>query len=249
MEITKFHVICFCVTITVGINSEDVQSLHLLTKFLGDEISNNSCLIITHCESKNEEQRNKMKSELDEDVFFKTIAPFFKLGVFFLGSLNRDDYNLGNESVIKQYVTISEYRTKLIELFISDIKPFPISETLISEIRRANELAAKKEIQLEDLGRKYAQQERLVEELRAKCEQQERLINDSQAKCTQQESLIKDLQAKYAEQQHPTNDLRAKLTQQEKLTKELQGKLTQQEKLTKELQAKLTQQEKLTKEL
>jgi GTPase Era involved in 16S rRNA processing len=67
LEITSFNMICFCAVITAGINGEDVQSIELFIKFLGDEISNNSCLIITHCEAKNGEQRKMIKKELEED--------------------------------------------------------------------------------------------------------------------------------------------------------------------------------------
>ncbi|UJR12887.1 hypothetical protein I4U23_017061 [Adineta vaga] len=117
MEITKFHVICFCIAITNGINAEDIKSLELLIEFLGRELADNSCLIITHCESKTEDQLETYKQELLQDLFFKNISSYFKLGIFFSGSLNRDDYNKGNENIIDQYVTISAYRDRLIELF------------------------------------------------------------------------------------------------------------------------------------
>ena len=106
--------ICFCVAITTGINAQDVDALQASIKFLGDEITNNACLIITRCESKDEEQRKQLKTELEKDTFFKTVAPFFKLGIFFSGSLNRDDYKQGNESLKKQYATINEYTDKKI---------------------------------------------------------------------------------------------------------------------------------------
>ncbi|CAF3324976.1 unnamed protein product [Rotaria socialis] len=109
-EITKFHVVCFCAAVTAGLNREDIDSLKLLVKFLGDEISKNSCLIITRCESKDDQQREKMRKELSEDTYFKEIAPFFKLGIYFSGSLNPDDYNKANESLYDQYSTIIDYR-------------------------------------------------------------------------------------------------------------------------------------------
>lgn len=83
-EITKFHVICFCVAITVGINQEDIDSLKLLVQFLGEEISKNSCLIIARCESKNDAQRKKMREELESDAHFKDIVGFFQLVFSFL---------------------------------------------------------------------------------------------------------------------------------------------------------------------
>ena len=138
-DLTNIHVICFCIAITCGINVEDIESLKLLIKFFGQDTSKNSCLIITRCESISEKHREKMRSELMNDSYFQEIVPFFKLGIFFSGSLNRDDYDRGNERLYDQFLTISEYRTNLIELFTSDIQPIPINELLISEIRQLRE--------------------------------------------------------------------------------------------------------------
>ena len=128
MEITKFHAICFCVSLTVGINQEDIKSLELLIEYFGPEASNNACLIITRCESISEAQRNKLKKELMEDSYFKKVAPFFKLGVFFSGSINRDDCDRGHQSVYYQYNAISAYRERLIELFLQIRTPLPIDK-------------------------------------------------------------------------------------------------------------------------
>jgi GTP-binding protein EngB required for normal cell division len=164
-EITKFHVVCFCVAITIGINQEDIESLKLLVNFLGKEISKNSCLIVTRCESKDEKQRENMRNELLEDNYFKEIAPFFELGIFFSGSINRDDFNKGNDSVYDQFFTISDYRVKLIELFTSDIEPFPISEMLISNIRRARDSESIKDNELQHFQARAEEQSRIIEEL------------------------------------------------------------------------------------
>jgi GTP-binding protein EngB required for normal cell division len=128
MEIAKFHAICFVVSLTAGINQEDIMALELLIDYFGPEASNNSCLIITHCETTGETQRNKLKKELMEDSHFKKVAPFFKLGVFFSGSLNRDDCDRGLESVYHQYNAVSVYREILIELFLKIGTPIPIDK-------------------------------------------------------------------------------------------------------------------------
>lgn len=166
-EITKFHVVCFCVAITIGINEQDIQSLKLLVKFLGKEISRNSCLLITHCESKNETQRDKMIKELNEDAYFKEVAPFFQLGVLFSGSLNRDDYNNGNANLVKQFVTISKYRQKLIELFTSKIDPFPISEMVISAIQRSRNEATITVAKLEEMKTRLEEKTTLIQSFKA----------------------------------------------------------------------------------
>ena len=134
-EISQLHVICFCVSINYGINQEDILSIQLLIDFFGQEISSNACLIVTRCESKNEDQLARLRDELLNDYHFRTFVPFFKLGIFFSGSLDRDDYDQANERLYYQYARICNYRTELIELFKSEIKPFPITEMLMSKIR------------------------------------------------------------------------------------------------------------------
>jgi GTP-binding protein EngB required for normal cell division len=165
-EITKFHVVCFCVAITAGINREDIDSLKLLVEFLGKDISKNSCLIVTRCESKDEKQREKMRAELFEDNYFKEIAPFFKLGILFSGSLDPDDYNKGNDSLLDQFITISDYRMKLVELFTSEIEPFPMSDMLMSHIRRIRDEESLKDIELQVIRAQNQEQTRIIEELR-----------------------------------------------------------------------------------
>jgi hypothetical protein len=98
-EITKLYVLCSCVPLICGIYQEDIESLKLMIEFLGKEISRNSCLIVTRCELINEDQRAKIRTELLEDQYFKEMAPFFQLGLFFSGALNRNDFNQGNNIV------------------------------------------------------------------------------------------------------------------------------------------------------
>ncbi|CAF5157207.1 unnamed protein product, partial [Rotaria magnacalcarata] len=108
---------------------EDINSLKLLAQYLGQETAKNSCVIITRCESISKKQREKLKKELIEDFDFKQIAPFFKLGIYFSGSINRDDLSRGNEeTVYHQYSTISDYREELIDLFLKVKDPLPVAQ-------------------------------------------------------------------------------------------------------------------------
>jgi hypothetical protein len=149
MEITKFHVICYCIAITNGINAEDIKSLELLTRHFGSNLARNSCLIITHCESKTEDQLELYKRELLQDQYFKNIASYFTLGISFSGSLNRDDYNRGNESLEDQYVTICEYREKLIQLFTCEnIDPFPICQMVENQMSISNDDLVRRQLEI-----------------------------------------------------------------------------------------------------
>jgi len=72
---------------TIGIctNQQDIEALKLLVNYLDDKLWSNAYLIITsRCESKNEEQRVKMRSKLLEDVILKRFLRFLNYGhVFF----------------------------------------------------------------------------------------------------------------------------------------------------------------------
>ena len=164
-EITKLHAICFCVAITVGINQEDITSLKILVDFFGPEISRNSCLIVTRFESKNEDQRKKIAAELKQDSHFKEIASFFKLGIFFSGALNRDDYNQGNESLYEQFFTITDYREALIEIFTKNEEPFPVTDMLISKVRHLLKEETEKDIELNKLRQEADKENLLIQQL------------------------------------------------------------------------------------
>lgn len=135
-EITKFHVICFCMSVTHGITQKDIYSIRILIDFFGPEAARNSCLIITRCESMNNERRAHIIAEFQHDVHLKELTQYFKLGVYFSGALNYADFYQGSECLVGQLKNICKYREQLIQLFSSNIEPFPISETLISELRQ-----------------------------------------------------------------------------------------------------------------
>ena len=80
-----------------GTREPQLQAFHLAED--GHEASRNSCLVITHCETASQTLRDKLRKKLVEDVNFTKIAPFFKLSIFFFGSINRDDCECGHENV------------------------------------------------------------------------------------------------------------------------------------------------------
>ncbi|CAF3348663.1 unnamed protein product [Rotaria socialis] len=148
-ELTKFHLICFCVSVIAGINKEDVASLKLFKEYLGEQVSSNSCLIITRCELKDEEERAKIRKELEEDTHFKPIAGFFSQGVHFSGSLDYDAYKSSPLTLEDQFDTIMQDRAQLIQLLLTDIKPFNVSNSLISDLFQWQLLLARKQEEID----------------------------------------------------------------------------------------------------
>jgi hypothetical protein len=222
MEITKFHVICYCIAITNGINAEDIKSLELLIEHFGRNLADNSCLIITHCESKSEDQLEIYKKELLGDQYFKNIASYFKLGIWFSGSLNRDDYNKGHENLKDQYVTICEYREKLIELFTrGNIDPFPIcqlvqnqmtttnDDMIRKQLETANNITEQQKLVIDELtdsrSKDQAQIKRLLDRFRGLVIQEENAQKEAQNYKTRYEQLLHDSRANTPEN-NQTND-------------------------------------------
>ncbi|CAF1256633.1 unnamed protein product [Adineta ricciae] len=117
-----------------------------------------------YSQSKNKEQREKLRKELVEDAAFHKIAPFFKLGILFSGSINRDDYNNGIECVYNQYFAAVDYRTQLIEKFLSVRDPLPINQMRISPERSANDLKKQKEDEVLNLRQALEEQEYIVKQ-------------------------------------------------------------------------------------
>jgi hypothetical protein len=125
--VNQFHLICFCVTITTGINGHDVDIFQRLIDHFGKEmIYNNLCLIVTCCESKDDEQRIRICDELKRDFHFHSIAKCFGRGIHFSGALNRDDWNRAKDKLYDQFITVYDYRKNLLRLIKSDLKPYKL---------------------------------------------------------------------------------------------------------------------------
>jgi len=133
-EITKLHVICFCMSLNDGLHQEDIESVQLLVKFLGEEVSNYSCLIITRSESMGKKQQQNLLTELRNDVHFRQIEDYFQKGIFFSGAINRDHFDNGYEIVKDQFEAVNEFRNKLLDLFVKQEDSLLINEMVITTI-------------------------------------------------------------------------------------------------------------------
>ena len=150
LEITKFHMICICVAITAGINTEDIKSIQLFMKHLGSEAQSNLCLIVTHAELYDAARRESIISDLQKDMHFREIASYFKKGIFFSGILDPDTVKRGyQEILVDQFKTICEYREQLINLFKDATDAYQLSQALISEIQQERKNTHKRIKQLE----------------------------------------------------------------------------------------------------
>lgn len=130
-DIHHFHLIALCVSFDAGIDGSAIQSFeHLIDYFREEPIRRNLCLIITRCESKNEDQRTRLHNEVRHDVQFNQISEYFERGIHFSGALNRDNWNGASEALYNQFETVYEYRKNLLELIAEDVRPFHIPPPL-----------------------------------------------------------------------------------------------------------------------
>ncbi|CAF0996687.1 unnamed protein product [Adineta steineri] len=130
---TQLHFLCFFVSVETKVNREDLNVVQTFFDFLGPEIRKNACLIITRCESKSEQQLESMKKDIQTNLDFKVLSSQMKQGLFFTGSINRDDWIDTSSSVYQQFENICEYRNKLLDLFINvDVKPFDLTSNIIA---------------------------------------------------------------------------------------------------------------------
>lgn len=127
LGIHNFHLIGLCVSFDAGIDGSAIQSFDYLINYFGHEqIKRNLCLIITRCESKNDNQRRKLRDEVLHDVQFSQIGEYFGRGIHFSGALNRDSWNGASEALYNQFETVYEYRKNLLQLIAANIEPFHI---------------------------------------------------------------------------------------------------------------------------
>ena len=167
-EITKFHLVCFCASFESGINDQDIESLEVLINFLGNDISKNSCLIITRCESKGEQERKKLHHELLNDSHFKKFAHYFERGIHFSGVLNRDNWNKAHKDTLQdQFETICGYRQDLIDLFSDAIEPFEIKNCDFAYVKQNFNERQNLLTELQDLKKTGKNNEELIKKLKS----------------------------------------------------------------------------------
>ncbi|CAF1375026.1 unnamed protein product [Adineta steineri] len=161
-EITKFHLVAFCASFESGINEDDVKSIKALIDFLGPDVSKNSCLVVTRCESKNTEQLQNLKNEIKSDIHFKPLAGYFKQGVFFFGALDRDSWNNATDNLYRQFENIVQYRELLIKLLGENTTPFAVKDSNVSDFRKLVEEQKQLQKQIADLKAKGIRDETLI---------------------------------------------------------------------------------------
>jgi hypothetical protein len=141
MEITKIHLFCFVASYQAfeSHNSgDDLVTLENLIKYFGPDIAENSCLIITRCESKGEEELEATTNSINSHAEYASIKDFFKKGIFYSGALNGGDWRTNPEKLRNQFENVCNLRKKLIDFFSSKIDPYELKHTQISESRRIN---------------------------------------------------------------------------------------------------------------
>ena len=122
-DITNFHFICYCISFEAGIRPQDINALKNIIGCYGAQIKPNLCMIIMRCESKTDEQRRRIQTDLEQDHQLKDIIKQFGQGIHFFGALNYDDWYDGNEALFNQFRVVYNYREKLLRHFCKDVKP------------------------------------------------------------------------------------------------------------------------------
>ncbi|CAF0972057.1 unnamed protein product [Rotaria sordida] len=134
LGVTQFHYICVCTSFENGISDKDIKLFERLIKHFGEaSIKPYLSLIVTRCESKDEESRANMKKELNRDFHFSRLMQWFNRRVHFIGALDPIDWDQGYEEVIlDQFQTIYNDRQNFLQFIEHDcnIEPFTIESQM-----------------------------------------------------------------------------------------------------------------------
>jgi GTP-binding protein EngB required for normal cell division len=142
-DITHIHAFAFVFSSGSGINIEDIQSMVFIKKQYPG-LSRFFILIITHCEEKNEEERQNFVAEFFQhpDVIQHGLQDFFGLGVYFTGCLRPQLQRVSNIMAAKNQATnIFQMRRRLLDFLVKRQETYNIHyETatypLVERIRR-----------------------------------------------------------------------------------------------------------------
>jgi GTP-binding protein EngB required for normal cell division len=132
-KVTQLHFVCCCISLESKLNTEDLHIVQRLFDFLGPDVRKNACLLITKCESKQEQELEIIYKSIQTNLDFKVVSSQMKQGIFFTGSINPEDWINASNSIYQQFENICQYRKKLLNLFVDiDIKPFDLTSNVLA---------------------------------------------------------------------------------------------------------------------
>ncbi|CAF3223285.1 unnamed protein product [Rotaria socialis] len=138
-KITDFHAVFFCISMSHGISTNEINLFSRVTDHLfGHCRANHLCLVITRCESMSANSRNRVLEEIKNDINLEDVRLKVGKRIYFTGALDPDHLSEANEEpLLKQFDTVYEYRKILLDLIdekskgeqFSIPKPSPTSPT------------------------------------------------------------------------------------------------------------------------
>jgi len=143
-EITKFHLICFVISVKDGINDQDIEAIKIFKNYLMENMNKNCCLIVTGFENKNQTDIEKLKIEIDSLKEFDDIRDLFGRGIYFSGIIDHTYYDNGQAETFNNCLeNVYNYRRILLKLIydtktILDVREFNFSDIKNLKLEKEN---------------------------------------------------------------------------------------------------------------
>jgi GTP-binding protein EngB required for normal cell division len=183
-DITKIHLVLVAINGSSGVNKFQIDSINNTLKFLGKNLSKNTALLITHFDTKDEEEQNNFIKKFYENKEVEFIRKMCRAGYLFTGAIDktmhknikiRDEFILLQNKRISKFLDLltsttpeslnnelSKTANTLFSVSESVVKDYLLLKELAPEIKSLNSQVEKKRIKLsslvkerEDLGKKY----------------------------------------------------------------------------------------------
>ena len=133
-KVEQLHFVCFCMSISSEICNEDLEVIKVFFNLLGPEMRKNACLIVTHCETKSDDERAEFLELTKRNLDLKLLSSQLKQGVFFSGAIDRTDWTNSSEAVFSQFQTLLNYRKELLDLFVNaSVNPLDVAANMLSK--------------------------------------------------------------------------------------------------------------------
>jgi len=127
-DVTKLHLIL------IAINSMDnnkIKSLEEIIRLLGNHLSNNMVLLVTHFEGKNYQEEEGWKKQFNEQKAFQFVKKACKGGVLFTGAISKTNFSDARSRdnfIVSQKVRIIKFLNLL-----SSVEPGQLSNQIHSK--------------------------------------------------------------------------------------------------------------------
>ena len=133
LNITKLSLILLTINGSSGINAAQIKNITTCLKFLGRQVSQKTCFLVTHFENKSPEEEQKWIAEFSANPHMRFLLTAAGGGFLFTGALDKTQFNI--VTLRDGFINQQRRRNALLFSKVLEGSPVPLMSTLMTEAR------------------------------------------------------------------------------------------------------------------